>query len=89
MSNSLLNAPVSDVGKIQGGCRMQDIKNYFTIQLSRSEQVMDKLYSKNFVRTNLIETMPSPNFSIPVVLSRRAFIFLWKEFDRRGSSLLL
>ena len=64
MSNSLLNAPISDVGKIQGGCRMQDIKNYFTIQLSRSERVMDKLYSKNFVRTNLIETMPSPNFSI-------------------------
>lgn len=37
MSNSLLNAPISDVGKIQGGCQMQDIKNYFTIQLSRSE----------------------------------------------------
>ena len=61
MSNSLLNAPISDVGKIQGGCRKQDIKNYFN---SRSELVMDKLYSKNFVRTNLIETMPSPNFSI-------------------------
>lgn len=88
MSSSVLNAATSDVGKTQGKCQMQDIKNYFTIQLCRSGQVMDKLYSRNFVRTNLIETLLSLNFNIPVLLSHPAFTFLCKEFDRRVSSFL-
>lgn len=83
MSSSVLNAATSDVGKTQGKYQMQDIKNYFTIQLCRSGQVMDKLYSRNFVRTNLIETLLSP-----VLLSHPAFTFLCKEFDRRVSSFL-
>ena len=89
MSNSVLNAATSDVGKTQGRRQMQDIKNYFTMQLRRSGQFMDKLYSKNFARTILIKILLSLNFSIPVLLSHIAFIFLWKEFSRRVSSLLV
>ena len=66
---------------------MQDIKNYVTI-LCRSGQVMDNLCSTNAVRINLTKTLPSPNFSIPVLLSHTAFLFLLEEFDRRVSSLL-